>query len=126
VFIEAEKFSKVMVCYENALEWQELFDLVLRENTSDGDIVSIGYRVAEDLSSKKRYSEAARVLLDYPKDVRQAVIALVQGNKFSEARRIVSTTEISRVSPLMVSRYLILVRCNTRPLATGLLSLCPS
>lgn len=44
----------------------------------------------ENLSSKKRHSEAARVLLDYSKDVRQAVIALVQGNEFSEARRIVS------------------------------------
>lgn len=40
--------------------------------------------------SKKRYSEAARVLLDYAQDSRQAVIALVQGNSFSEARRIVS------------------------------------
>jgi hypothetical protein len=44
----------------------------------------------EDLASKKRYSEAGRVLLDYAKDVREAVIALVQGNRFSEARRIVS------------------------------------
>jgi len=44
----------------------------------------------EDLSSKKRYPEAARVLLDYSKDVRLAVIALVQGHHFSEARRIVS------------------------------------
>lgn len=40
--------------------------------------------------SKKRYSEGAQVLLDYSKDVRQAVIALVQGNKFSEARRVVT------------------------------------
>lgn len=43
----------------------------------------------EDLSSKKRYQEAARVLLDYARDVREAVIALVQGNHFSEARRVV-------------------------------------
>lgn len=44
----------------------------------------------EELSSKKRYQDASRVLLDYAKDVREAVIALVQGNHFSEARRIVS------------------------------------
>jgi len=43
----------------------------------------------EDLSSKKRYTEAGRVLLDYSKDVREAIIALVSGNAFSEARRIV-------------------------------------
>ena len=45
--------------------------------------------LVEDLSAKKRHSEAARVLLDYSKDLREAVIALVQGNNFSEARRIV-------------------------------------
>ncbi len=43
----------------------------------------------EDLVSKKRHSEAARVLLDYAKDVREAVVALVGGNAFSEARRVV-------------------------------------
>lgn len=43
----------------------------------------------DELSSKKRFSEAARVLLDYACDDNQAVIALVQGNEFSEARRIV-------------------------------------
>ena len=44
----------------------------------------------DDLSSKKRYIEAATVLLDYAKDVRQAVIAYVEGNSFADARRIVS------------------------------------
>ena len=46
----------------------------------------------EDLTSKKRYAEASQVLLCYAEDVREAVIALVQGNQFSEARRIVSYT----------------------------------
>jgi len=44
----------------------------------------------DDLSSKKRYAEAATVLLDYAGDVRQAVIAYVEGNLFADARRIVS------------------------------------
>ena len=99
---------KAMVAHEKALQWQELFELAIRENMSREDILSMGYRIAgisllslvevrltpwsEDLSSKKRYSEAARVLLDYSKDVRRAVIALVQGHNISEARRIVSET----------------------------------
>ena len=45
--------------------------------------------------SKKRTSEAAQVLLDYAQDVRQAVIALVEGSHLSEARRIVSSILIS-------------------------------
>lgn len=44
----------------------------------------------EELSSKKRYREAAQVFLDYCNDNREAVIALTSGNMFSEARRIVT------------------------------------
>jgi elongator complex protein 1 len=45
----------------------------------------------DDLNSKKRYAEAATVLLDYAGDVRQAVIAYVEGNLFADARRVVSS-----------------------------------
>ncbi|KAG6870669.1 hypothetical protein C0993_004245, partial [Termitomyces sp. T159_Od127] len=77
-----------MVAHEKALEWQELFYLASQNGMSEEDMVATGYRVAEDLTSKKRHSEAARVLLDYAKDIREAIIAYVQGNHFSEARRI--------------------------------------
>ena len=53
-------------------------------------ISTINDSLTENLTSKKRYTEAAHVLLDYTEDVREAVITLVQGNQFSEARRIVS------------------------------------
>ena len=101
-----------MMAYEKALEWRELFELAVLEEMPEDDLADLGYRVAgmsrfyqpahaqvglmlttavEDLSSKKRYTEAGRVLLDYSKDVREAIIALVSGNAFSEARRIVCT-----------------------------------
>jgi len=83
-----------MIVHEKALEWQELFNLAVLDNMDEEDIVAMGYRVAEDLSSKKRHAEAARVLLDYSKDSREAVIALVQGNGFSEARRIISLNSV--------------------------------
>lgn len=44
----------------------------------------------DDLISKKRFAEAARLFLDYAKNARQAVVALSEGSLFSEARRIVS------------------------------------
>ncbi|OBZ69676.1 Elongator complex protein 1 [Grifola frondosa] len=86
----AKKSSKAMVAHEKALEWQELFELALEEATPEQELKDMAYRVAEDLSSKKRTSEAALVLLDYAKDVREAIIALVQGSHFSEARRIIT------------------------------------
>ncbi|KIY46095.1 IkappaB kinase complex, IKAP component [Fistulina hepatica ATCC 64428] len=92
VFIEAGRLSKGMASLEKALEWKDLFDLALRVRMNEEDVAATAYRVAEELGSKKRYAEAARILLDYAEDVREAVICLVQGNNFSEARRVVSLT----------------------------------
>ncbi|KDR75591.1 hypothetical protein GALMADRAFT_1330461 [Galerina marginata CBS 339.88] len=90
VFVEAQKTHKAMMSHEKALEWQELFDIAVLNGMPEEDLIEMGYRVAEELSSKKRHAEAGRVLLDYCQDIREAVIALVQGNGFSEARRIIS------------------------------------
>ncbi|TFK50763.1 pol II transcription elongation factor [Heliocybe sulcata] len=89
-FLEADKKQKALVAYEKALEWQELFDLAVSSELPDNEIMDMGWRISEGLTSKKRFAEAATVLLDYVKDVRQAVIALVEGNLFSEARRIIA------------------------------------
>ncbi|KAF9647728.1 Elongator complex protein 1 [Thelephora ganbajun] len=90
VFVQAEDPAKAMISYEKALEWRELFDLAVRESTPEDELAEMGLRVADDLSSKRRYAEAATVLLDYAGDVRQAVITCVEGNFFADARRIVS------------------------------------
>lgn len=65
----------------------------------------------EDLTSKKRYADAGQVLLGYAEDVREAVIALVQGNQFSEARRIVSYTADSCHHHANVSLQIALHEC---------------
>ncbi|KAG1738258.1 pol II transcription elongation factor [Suillus lakei] len=90
VFVEASDARRAMVSYERALEWQELFELCLKDQLDGDEITEIAYRIADELFSKKRFSESARVLLDYAKDVRQAVNSLAQGNEFAEARRIVT------------------------------------
>lgn len=48
----------------------------------------------DDLLSRKQYSEAARVMLDYSENVEGAVLALVQGNEVSEALRIVCSLQL--------------------------------
>lgn len=107
MFIEARKQQKAMVAYEKALQWQELFMLAVETGMSEEHLEETAYRISgertlfertenqlkqfpvEDLVSKRRHPEAATVLLDYARDVRKAVIALVSGNGFSEARRVV-------------------------------------
>ncbi|THH29047.1 hypothetical protein EUX98_g5147 [Antrodiella citrinella] len=90
VFRQAAKPSKAMLAYEKALDWQEVFEIAVQEGLSEEDLSEAGYRIAEDLSAKKRYQDSARVFLDYVKDPRAAVVTLVQGNFFSEARRVIA------------------------------------
>ncbi|KAH8980756.1 IkappaB kinase complex IKAP component [Lactarius hatsudake] len=90
VFLDAEQPQKVLAAYEKAHSWRELFEFAQLQKIEPEDIVAMAYRVAEDLTSKKRYTEASQILLCYAEDVREAVIALVQGNQFSEARRIIA------------------------------------
>ncbi|KAH7928721.1 IkappaB kinase complex, IKAP component [Leucogyrophana mollusca] len=90
VFVEASNLRKAMVAHERALEWQEFFELASLEKIPEEEVKETAYRIADDLSAKKRFSESARVLFDYAKDVRQGVISLVHGNEFSEARRVVT------------------------------------
>ncbi|KAL1719857.1 IKI3 family-domain-containing protein [Schizophyllum commune] len=89
-FLEAGDDAKAMQAMEKALDWENLFDLALRNKIEDTVLVDMAYRVAEGLVSKKKYADAGRVLLDHAHDVREAVIALVQGNLFSNARRVIT------------------------------------
>ncbi|KAL1687873.1 IKI3 family-domain-containing protein [Schizophyllum commune] len=89
-FLEAGDDAKAMQAMEKALDWENLFDLALRNKLEDSVLVDMAYRVAEGLVSKKKYADAGRVLLDHAHDVREAVIALVQGNLFSNARRVIT------------------------------------
>lgn len=47
-------------------------------------------RYTERLTSKRRYAEAAKVLVEYGQDLPAAVDALCEGNLFAEAVRLVS------------------------------------
>jgi len=55
VFIEAERLKKAMIAHERCLEWQELFDIAVREDFSETDLVDMGYRVAGMLSLMAGY-----------------------------------------------------------------------
>lgn len=98
---------KAMAAYEKQRAWAELFSLAVRESVlSEEELQEMGRRVggrshlslyrafflwsfSEDLSSRKRYFEAGRVLLEYARDIPEAVAAFVQGNELAEAERVV-------------------------------------
>lgn len=45
--------------------------------------------------------DAVRVLLDYAHNVKEATRVLVEGNHFSEARRVVSISKVSDLLPTL-------------------------
>lgn len=46
VFVEASDARRAMVSYERALEWQELFELCLKEQLSEEENTETAYRIA--------------------------------------------------------------------------------
>lgn len=44
--MEAGKPPKAMIAFEKALEWQELFDMAMRDEMDEEDLNSMGHRVA--------------------------------------------------------------------------------
>ncbi|KAG8894053.1 hypothetical protein FRC01_013183, partial [Tulasnella sp. 417] len=86
-FVQASKPQRAIIAYEKAHAWQELFSLAVREGSSFDELIQMGQRVGEDLASRKRYTEAGRVLLDYAKNVEEAITAFAQGGDFPEADR---------------------------------------
>ncbi|GAA5969527.1 hypothetical protein JCM11641_008144 [Rhodosporidiobolus odoratus] len=82
--------QKAMLAYERARNWQELFTLAISSGVEEEEVKEMAFEMAESLTGKRRYAEAAKVLLDYGKDVEAAVQALCEGNLYSEGVRLVS------------------------------------
>ncbi|KAG8908640.1 hypothetical protein FRB99_004928 [Tulasnella sp. 403] len=87
-FVRAHKPRRALVSYEKAYAWQELFALAVKEGITADELLALGTRVGEELASRKRFLEAGRVLLEYGKNIDEAVAAFVQGGEFPEADRI--------------------------------------
>lgn len=107
----ASKPLKAMAAYEKAHAWQPLFTLAAQQDLTPENLKTMAYRVGggcsivfcvsfikndsnvrflEELCTRKRWVDGARVYLDYATDVPEAVRALCNGNELDEALRIVS------------------------------------
>ncbi|KAJ1302839.1 hypothetical protein OPQ81_003142 [Rhizoctonia solani] len=102
-FSLAKDFKRAMFAYEKARMWKELFSLAFDTGVNGQDLIDMGLRVAEDLTLHARYSEAARVYLDYGQDIPSAVSALARGNDISEAFRVVSMNKAHHLVEEIIS-----------------------
>ncbi|CAE6360205.1 unnamed protein product [Rhizoctonia solani] len=102
-FSLARDSKRAMFAYEKARMWKELFSLALGTGVGGQDLIDMGHRVADSLVSHARYSEAARVYLDYAQDVPSAVSALTRGNDLSEAFRVISINKVQHLAEEIIS-----------------------
>ncbi|GAA6031547.1 hypothetical protein JCM8097_006514 [Rhodosporidiobolus ruineniae] len=80
--------DKALLSYQRAHAWQELFTLAVASGKKKEEVREMAVEVAESLVGKRRYAEAARVLLEYGEDVEASVQALCDGNLYAEAVRL--------------------------------------
>ena len=96
----AKQPKKAMIAHQRALTWQELFEIAMTQQLNAQEIGQLAQNVASALRTKGRHAEAGRVLVEYGRDVKEAVVVLSEGNEFSEAIRIVSGARLRYVIPL--------------------------
>ncbi|GAA5833802.1 hypothetical protein JCM3766R1_000102 [Sporobolomyces carnicolor] len=87
LFTLSDQPDKAILAYQHANAWQEVFTVAFNSQKSTEELKDLAYDVAERLTSKRRYAEAAKVLVEYGQDLPAAVDALCEGNLFAEAVR---------------------------------------
>ncbi|KAK0548116.1 putative elongator complex protein 1 [Tilletia horrida] len=75
-------------CHRRAGKWDDALALAFEERLPTSEVKSLAREAADDYESKGKFSEAARIYLDYERDVEQATTLLCKAHDFSEAKRI--------------------------------------
>ncbi|KAJ9111710.1 hypothetical protein QFC19_001070 [Naganishia cerealis] len=89
-YLLGDQPQRAMNAYEKAHAWRELFALASKQKIGTSELEDICDRVSEYLSSHSRHLEAAQIVLDYQKNVNDAVHILCRGSQFGEAFRLIA------------------------------------
>lgn len=87
----AGKNRKALEAYRESTNWTQAIRLAFVEKLAPAEIVAMAKSFVDELESSRQFTQAARICLDYIRDVEQAVSLLCRGGEFSEARRILTT-----------------------------------
>lgn len=106
-FRSALSWQQALEAHVQALQWQEALTLAMSKQDGLGhdrqtsEVQTLAQELITSLSQDKRYVEAARISLDYTRDIGSAVKILCKGIELLEAKRLVSpvnpkcTTQVS-------------------------------
>ncbi|GAA5885604.1 hypothetical protein JCM16303_001478 [Sporobolomyces ruberrimus] len=88
LFSLSEQPDKAILAYQHANAWQEVFTVAYNSQKSDEEVKELAFEIADRLTSKRRYAEAGKVLVEYAQDLPAAINALCEGNLYAEAVRL--------------------------------------
>ncbi|CAG8446071.1 15447_t:CDS:10 [Acaulospora morrowiae] len=80
--------QKALESYKNSGSWREAFSIAHELNYSSDALLELANNLAESLSDKRQYHEAAQIILDYAKQPEEAIELLNKGRYWNEAMRI--------------------------------------
>lgn len=84
----AGDIPQALEAFRNAGAWQDAFALALVDKRPASEITSLASTMALRLEETARHSEAARVKLEYGRDIEGAVESYGKANEITECRRI--------------------------------------
>ncbi|KAL4228237.1 hypothetical protein ACF0H5_013670 [Mactra antiquata] len=87
VYVKGENWESALTSYIACHQWQQVFCMTSSLKYSSEKEIEIAKRVADDLKTRGRQSEAAIVLEQYAKDYEEAIVVLIQGCQWNEALR---------------------------------------
>ncbi|CAG8467741.1 8600_t:CDS:10 [Gigaspora rosea] len=87
-FILAGDKPKALDSYKNCGSWREAFAIAQELNSSSDSLFNLAQSLAEILSDKRQYQEAAQIILDYTKQPEESIILLNKGRYWTESIRI--------------------------------------
>ncbi|CAO1627671.1 unnamed protein product [Parajaminaea phylloscopi] len=79
---------KALEAFQTAGAWQDAFALAASESMPTHEVVSLARSMASRLESTGRHAEAARVKLEYARDIEGALDSYGKANEMTECRRI--------------------------------------
>ncbi|CAG8662518.1 21729_t:CDS:10 [Cetraspora pellucida] len=87
-YILAGDKPKALDSYKNCGSWREAFAIAQELNSSSDSLFSLAKSLAETLSDKHQYKDAAQIMLDYTKQPEESIILLNKGHHWAESIRI--------------------------------------
>ncbi|XP_056022733.1 putative elongator complex protein 1 [Ostrea edulis] len=87
VYVKAEEWELALNAFMLSCNWRQVFCMTAKLKFNKENEVDLARKLANQLQSDKRCTEAAVVLEEYASDTEEAIVCLIEGSQWEEALR---------------------------------------